>query len=323
MKKVLLVMVSLLLISRVNAKTLSIEELIEGFMETSTIKDMNTSDNGGKITVVNDEENKTITVKLTSDESTESEERVYSYANGYFEFTDDRQITEANVVDNLNDSIYLYSFFEGALTKSGLDIKKLDGKLENFKYDFNRHGIYIEEEPFEIKETEEGYSSTFKGSFIRAFKLSFDTSKLETFANDVLSTGGSSTTQNGIPTLKYKNRKKTSVELNVYVEGATSTTTCDVYRSTDNVDYEKITALSGPCNDKNKYVTDTGLKETSLYYYKAVINGSNEYSPVLKVTEYDENPDTGVNNIIPILIGLVISITLLFIFRKNSINQLQ
>ena len=41
-----------------------------------------------------------------------------------------------------------------------------------------------------------------------------------------------------------------------------------------------------------------------------------------KIQEYVKNPNTGVNNVFPLLIGLVLSLAVLFVFRKNSVNQL-
>ena len=328
MKKVLFILMCLLLVGKVNAKTLSIEEVIEGFMDSTIIKAFNNESNEGTVSAVNNTENSTIDIVVTADGRSEVAKSL-SYSKGYIDYSDNREITEQNIMENLKDSIYLMSIFEGILIKSGYAGVQINDIPTDFVPSLETYGYYSETEHYDMDDNNGGHMS---GDYIRVLQIGFETDKIDNLINTIginNGSGGSGTTEPDTPTIvdaapaiKYKNRKKTSVDINVYVEGATSSTTCDVYRSDDNVDYKKIDALSGPCNSKTKYVTDTGLKEKSLYYYKAVVTGGTKYSPVLKIQEYVKNPNTGVNNVFPLLIGLVLSLAVLFVFRKNSVNQL-
>ena len=118
MKKILLLIMCFLFVGVVNAKTLSIEEVIDGFNNSTFIKPTNESaDESSKVTAVNNTDASSIDIYVGEELS-----RSYSYSEGYIHFTDNREITEENANDQLFDLIYLSSLFEGVITKSGFDV---------------------------------------------------------------------------------------------------------------------------------------------------------------------------------------------------------
>ena len=324
MKKILLVLACLLLVSRVNARVLTMDEVVNAFNHSSVIEEFETG-TGLTVTATNDTDTNSIVVDFQESEQ-QGVIREYSYLPGYILLSNDSELTREVAEAQIMDSVALSGLLEAVLNICGHALEEVENKPNDFVYDFDRYNIYIESEPYTFTDTNGGDTNTLSGIFIRTFKLGFDTDKINTFVSEIQSPtnpGGDSTPDIDVPpTLKYKDRTKNSVSLSFYVEGAGAGVTCDVYRAEgDNGTYTFI----GPfgCNTNN-YVVDEGLEENKTYYYKAVVTGGVRYSSVLKVPAYsDENPDTGVNNVFPLLIGLVLSISALFIFQKNSKVQLQ
>lgn len=144
-----------------------------------------------------------------------------------------------------------------------------------------------------------------------------------------------------VPTIEILDSKHDSVTIKVFVEGLEESM-CNLYRATNDSDYEYVTKIS--CSGENQYI-DKNVAEKTTYYYKAVIDGGNNYSKVVTaivpskptveaIKGYNKpvNPDEGVENpetgiilsIVIMLSMLIISLMLVvYYYRKIQKNSVQ
>ncbi len=321
MKKFLLIIMCFLFMGVVNARTLSHEDVIDGFLNSSLIKEINNSGETSEVVAVSDNttnQSFDVTVGGTPYNS-------YSYAEGYIHYSDDSTITAENAEAQLKDFIFLSMFAEGIMTKSGVDVTRLNKTPDNFVFNFDTYNIYVESEPYNFTVD----NVTLKGDYIRDYKLGFDTEKINAYANTV-GYKEETTTTDKVPTIKIVSKDKKTVSLSVYVEDSDTTKKyqCNIYRS-ENKTSGFVSVFDNPfdCNDKNAIIIDGDLKENTTYYYKAsVVGGTTEstvYEVILGNTNNNTNnnvvnPKTGTNQFIPLLIGFLVSIGALFFFHKNS-----
>ena len=323
MKKLLFILMCFLLVGVVDAKTLTKEEICDGFMNSTVIKLLNQNNDSSKqISIVNNEDNESFDIIMGGEVV-----RTYSYHEGYVHFVDDREITKQVAEEQVNDAIYLVSILEGALQKSGIDFSSLKPIDDDFVYNFEEYDFYQRSEDFSVPVD----SGTFSGDFIREMKIGFDTDKLTAFANAVgFADDGTPASTGKIPTIKLLSKDKTNVSLSVYTD-ENEEYKCNLYRSTSKTSgFVKVFEEPFLCNNKNAIYLDEGLEENGTYYYKAAVDGESIFSDIIEVvlgntnnnsTNTDSNivnPKTGVNQFVPLIIGFFASIIVLFIFHKNS-----
>lgn len=327
MKKGIFLILCFLFIGNINAKVLDVEEVIDGFLNTTLIKQTNSyAQDNEKISVVANDDNKTFDIYMGSELL-----RSYSYRDGYIYFSDDSEITEEVANNQFYDFILLGSFIEGVVNKSGFNFETLNDVPEDFVFDFDKYGIEIQSEHYEFSSgsEEEGYQS-ISGDFFRVVKIGFDTEKIATFVNTIgiKEQEEEEDLSKIVPTIKVVKKDKKSVELNVFIDSSDSSKTyyCNILRSTNkDSGYKDIFALPVECSDKDLKVVDNNIKDNTTYYYKAIVVGGSKYSNILKVSIGSKivNPKTGDSNqFIPLLIGFVVMLSFVFYLNKNNSYEL-
>ena len=313
MKKILLLIMCFMFVGAVNAKTLSIEEVVDGFNHSKTKELI-----GGTITATHNEANSSIDIAGKAADGTDVS-RSYSYSEGYIHYTDDTNpITEEAAMNQLVDMFFLNGILEGIFTKSGYDIERLNDIPDDFEFDFDRYGISMQTEPYSIT----GTDSTSSGDYIRDYKIGFDTDKIAAFVTAV---GLKPDMSDKVPTLTITEKGKNSVSLNAFAtdQDGDDAYSCEIYRATKkNGEYTKLD-FEVNCSTKDVSLVDENLKKDTTYYYKAKVVGGTKYSNIVSYTNGKiVNPDTGVNNFVPLLIGFILGIGALVLFRRNSMIKL-
>ena len=327
-------------ISNIYAKTITINEVANGFNNSTIIAGLNQF--GGNITSSVDTTNGKLDVYDGTD-------KVFSlnYTYDYIEY-DNRSatVTKENAEKDVSTMFVLYGIMESIFKLSGYDDKTLS-KDATYTDTYDTYGIQLLTEPYSYSGTDDdGGSWSMSGEFIKYFKMSFDTDKIDALMTKY---GVDASTQDpnkeiimGLtPTLEVQDITENSVTLYPHIAYTNTdsdyTVYCYIYRSiSENGTYEKISDMATNCLDSVGIVDDE-LSSNSTYWYKTIVMDGTKYSEPLKVTtksvsttdtstnnikkdDVTENPQTGV--FVPIIpIGLLIigGIATLVIFRKKSV----
>lgn len=322
MKKLLFVLACFMFITCVKAELLTPDDVRNGFLNSPLIKFANEDNpDDEKIDVEIKTDTSTFVIKAGNEEF-----KSYPFTSEYIIFTDERELTKENAESQLTDMMMMASFLDGIINKSGFDSSRLKDFPENFNPDYETYGLVMSGEPYTFTD-EEGTSS---GTFIREFKISFDTEKIRALV-DRVGLEEESNLDELIPVITVKEKDKTSVSLNVYVDDGGKQHFCYLQRATEeNGEYENVFDLGFDCTvDRDLMVVDDELETNKTYYYRAIVVGGTKYSNVIPVFVGEQkpapkpdkivNPNTGVANIvIPLVIICLFGIGSLVLMYKNK-----
>ena len=314
MKKILFILLCFLFIGVVDAETLSIGEIIEGFRDSRYLDMYDPAD----VEVTNNTANSTIDIHITANGNNYT--RSYSYAEGFIHFTDDRAITLETASDQFIDALLLGALSEGIINLSGFDAGQLNEIPDNFVFDFDRYGFYVRTEDYSFDVD----GSVASGDFIRDFKIGFDTDKIANYVEDVGYKEDAPALTDKVPTVKIVKKTSSAITINVFVDDSDNYE-CELYRSTTkNGNYESLGTIG--CYNKNMNFVDDSIKKNTTYYYKAKSVGGDTFSKIVSTGTSENgdvvNPKTGSNQALPLIIGFVLGIGALVLFRRNSVIKL-
>ena len=234
----------------------------------------------------------------------------FVYGDDYIEYNNrSTVITEENLIDNISTVFGIQGVMESVFVLSGHENKTLSDKV-TYTDTYDTYGIQLETESYNFSGTyENGGSYSKTGNYIKYFKISLDTEKI----NALITKYGVDVEEqdpnkeiiaNLTPTLEATNITENSVtihpKINYFNTDPDYIVYCFVYRSdSENGTYEKISDLSINCLD-SVGIVDEGLKSNTTYYYKTIVDGGNKYSEPIAVTTKESstitNNDTNNNN---------------------------
>lgn len=239
---------------------------------------------------------------------------------------------------------YLVGIIDSILNLSGYEDKTISNDESiDLTNTYDTYGIQMEVEHYDFSEND---TTGISGDYLRYFKMSFDTDKIDAliakYGVDASSQDpNKEVIQNLKPFLEADNITENSVTLYPSIPYINTDPNykvyCYVYRSTtENGTYEKISDAAVNCLDEVGIVDDN-LKSNTTYYYKTAVVDGSKFSDILEITtestassikntnisgvdESVENPQTGaflpVVTLSVIMIGSIIA---LVYTRKKSI----
>lgn len=317
-------------IGSVYAKTLTINEIKNKFNSSELIIFLNSLEENKIEAKVND---KASTLDIYS-----SDQKLFSfnYTNEYIEYSNRNAIvTKESAEEDMFTALWVTTIVDSIFELSGYTNISIFTDNKNYVDLYDTYGIQLETEPYSYSGQENGASWSISGDFIKYFKMSFDTNKIDALVNtygvesssedpneSVLAAltptlEAKKITENSITLYPHINYIKTDSDINAY---------CYVYRSTSkDGDYEKISDAAVNCLD-NVGIIDDGLNSNTTYYYKAILMNGTKYSDVLEVTtkspsveEKIENPKTGVFFPTTALIIMITSFMTFICIRKRNV----
>ncbi|MBR4178342.1 MAG: hypothetical protein IKR57_03230 [Bacilli bacterium] len=334
MKKVFKIFLILLLFMtfiRVNASTISIDEFINGFKNTDLYKLFTQEDdqgNGNTIDVIKDETNHKINISVNNVAVV-----AFDYTDNYISYSDpDTVITEELVSEPIQifSSVMIINIMYTVLDLTNHLDKDLDIPDE-----FNTDEIF---EEFGFNYLSENYSftngdTTSSGNYIRNFKMSLDTDKINHLVDTYgVSRDESVTVPDGLkPTIIISDIEDKSVHISFDLQTNDNVEYyCQAYRSTsENGEYVLaaggiMTACKQGDGSFSVSFEDDNLSPNTTYYYKAKIVGGDTFSDIVSIktkaskVNTEVNPKTGdVSPVIYVSVLLVISVVCLIIVSRN------
>lgn len=333
---ILVIMVFFSSIVNVYARTLTIDEVSTQFDKSSIVEGLNQSGSSTIASQVN-------TTDKTLDIYTGTE-KVFSFVYGddYIEYNNrDFVVTEENSMDTILPAFMSYGVMESIFVLSGYENKTLK-EDEDYTNTYDTYGIQLETESYQFSgEEEDGSSYNISGDYIKYFKISLDTDKIdaliETYGVDVDEENPYKETINSLtPTLVAKEVTENSVSLYPTIPYTSNDPdyliSCYIYRSdSENGTYEKISEATVNCSqDSGVGMVDKDLKSNTTYYYKTIVQGGTIYSSPVAVTtkgaassntnDVDENPKTGMTvSLIMIALTSIVSVSVMIYMKKKSV----
>lgn len=333
----------------VDAKTLTLNELKEGF---------NKSQSANLLTLESKVENNKFNIYVNNKNVNNELIMSFNYQDNYLEYIDnDTKLTKDNIEeiggDVFSKNLAFVVVFNTILDLSGYENMVLDDakiNIYNFGNSFDKYGLEIKSEHYEFTHDSENGYFHFSGEILRQIKLSLDTDKIKKLMDDY---GKKAIDEEQellkkiIPVLEAKDITASSVTIypSINVENAIDEDImCDIYRSTSkDGNYEK---LNGSVNCMGGVgLTDENLKSNTTYYYKAAISNSTNYSNIIEVTTKKdstvevnvtvkdninktnkkndvENPDTGMFIPCAIFMGLIILAIIIYLKKHHFVVKL-
>lgn len=325
----------------VAASVLKVEDIISDFNQSSAVEEL--SSLGIDLTSKKDELNQLLDIY-------NNEEKVFSFTYGddYLEYNNrDAEVTEENAYDDIFTAIYIDLVLDSIFRLSGYNNKTFSDNLaaDLDKISYDEYGFKMEVEPYSFSGEDENGSWTNSGNFVKYFKISLNTDKIDALiakygvdkdSNDD-KTNYSEEILALVPVVEAKDITENSATIYVTVSSDNidipDDIMCNVYRSTSkDGKYENVIDGSVNCSGAIG-ITDDDLNSNTTYYYKAVVVGGSKYSKPISVTtkslskeeetkkdEVTENPKTGVvTNTIIISTGIVLAGGIYYYLRKKNI----
>jgi len=218
----------------------------------------------------------------------------FTYGDDYIEYNNrSAVVTQENCTDDIATAFWLQGIMESVFVLSGHENKTLseDGTYTNT---YDTYGIQLETESYNFSgEDEDGGSWSMSGEYIKYFKISLDTEKIDAlitkYGVDAEEQDPNKEVINSLtPSLRADNITENSVTLYPSIPYTNTdpdyTVNCYIYRSnSENGTYEKISDWAVNCLD-SVGIVDEGLKSNTTYYYKTIVDGGTIYSNPLEVT---------------------------------------
>ena len=233
----------------------------------------------------------------------------FNYTNEYIEY-DNRNgvITQDNFQSELYSVMCMGGIVQAILDLSGNEDRIIsDDDISIFKDTYDEYGLQLITEYYEISGNDDGVEWSSSGEFIKYFKVSLDTDKIdalvETYGSESSRSNGNSISSL-VPTLEVSSISDNMISIDGYVlrlgVDVSDGLYCDIYRSIDRDNFYEIVGESVDCLYDFSF-NDSGLKPDTTYYYKAKVQGSINFSNVLAVTTsgnyIDASISSGGNNI--------------------------
>lgn len=320
LKKVMLVLTVVMILStsliRVDAAVVKIQEFNDALNNSQTFTSLNEL-SGKKISSKVNENDKTIDFYLDEEKFLS-----FKYTDEYIEYENrDTVITKENCTEDVPTIFMVVGSVDAMIKLSGHENETFNEEADDTEtLTYEKYGILLETEHFSFEETNESGSSTLSGDYLRYFKLSLDTDKIDAYVKKygTSSTGDSNKEILDSLTPTIRGDKTTANSITIYPNAILDNISldtevkCHIYRSTtEDGEFEKITETPINCINSDGY-TDSNLSANTTYYYKTMIDGGSKYSGVLTITtlssssnnNVEDNPKTGVS--FPIVMFLLI-----------------
>ena len=298
MKKItilLAILSTFFITTKADARTITIEEIIKNFNESSYTTEMSNL-LSAEIKSEDDDTNKQIKI-YTDDEVI----AILNYNDEYIEYKNDEETTnDEEALARAINGIWLESLIDSAIKSAGHNNKSVLAPETN---NFEKYGLEIIEEEYKIN-SELNIETTIP--LLKNMKISRNTEKINALVNDFgieedKEQENNNTIKNAIPIIKAEEITDKQVVLNLNILNKNEinqdgTIFCYIYRSeSENGTYEKISDMAYNCIGELK-VIDENLKSNTTYYYKAIANGGEIYSDIIKVTTKEEEKESNVKD---------------------------
>lgn len=324
-KSIFFLMMSILLCQFAITNVMAIGRIIT---PAEIVKGANEYDNGVS-TIKDDSINKQFIVTYLSNVNL-----FFPYADDHLEITHDNLVTEDDISKAFYDSIGVYMITAGAYKSLGCTDEQIDNIMSWYDgsdaiNNYDKYGIDFEMDKYSFKDD---FGET-SGTYVKYFKFSFDSEKLQNVINDFSyrenpDSSDSDDDKDVVPSISFGTITAQSIAIAAKVSeelGFVTVPDCNIYRS-DSLDgnYELIGTIT--CDGSN-YLYDKNVSEGKNYFYKASVVGYNNFSKsynALAVTSKSTptvNPDTGspVAYVIGSLI-LVLIFASAIVFGRNKLE---
>lgn len=335
MKKIkyLLVVILLMILSmsKVNARTITIEEVAKAFNESEKLSDKLYDNQTAKVNT----DNKTLEIYNSQNEL----EFYLNYTDDSIEMDNRSFIADKNNYKQAKSREaaikLLTAIIPDLVNKEGI----INPNLE-WQNTYDTYGLQIESEYFETAIAEpNGPVREIRLYVYKYFKMSLDSDKLTKLVNKYLL--NESTGISGTIILETREIGSNYIKMYLYVKNAQENDNeCIVYRSLKkDSDYKEISENAYNCKDGIEII-DNNLTPNTTYYYKAMLKNQSYDNSVYEITTKDiekqevdendnkventeekketvENPDTGLN--VP-FIGLILFLSvsiIIFVYTKK------
>lgn len=344
MKKVIFIFSTLILFTilkvDVFAKVLTIDEVINE-LNNGELKQYYQSFNMD-LTVTNDTDNKKIIINTSNGILIEA-----NYTDGYIEYKNDKENISAEEFEN---EITKYVGI-GAITNAVLKLSGFENNAINdtYSYDnFETYGLVMKSEKMDFTNVS---SSDAKGDFIRLFKISLDTAKIEKLIKDYGTGDNNPEYKDLVANVTVKDVTSTSLYIMPKVVNYNSSDSnsnvplCQIYKSnTENGQYVLADDFKANCTG-GLSLKINDLTPNTTYYFKAKVVGSDKFGDALKITTLNNsygdapdnkddssdsdkeqekgNPKTGINDYILSLsfVAALGSVSYIWVNNKNYLKQ--
>ncbi len=310
--------------SKVSAKTLTLDEVSTAFNKTKFVETF--KELGINLSSKVDQDKIDIYIDDTKKLS-------INHESDYLEFDNhDTVLTKENYEEKTQDELIkalaVDGIMEAIITASGHTDKFIDGDSD-YSNTFDNYGLQLELQNLSIEETENDSHFKLDLSYLKYFKMSLDTTKIDALIEKYgiefsLENANKELINNLTPTLEAKNITEDSITLYPLVQYDINENRyqllCNIYRSNSkNGTYEKITKEAVNCTDSVGYV-DKNLKSNTTYFYKASLVDGTKYSDILEVktkAPITKNPKTNLSFPIITIILAIISGSIVLISMKK------
>lgn len=284
-----------------SARIITINEVSEEFNQSSVVQLLNKL--GGKIKSQVNENDHTLDIY-------KSDSVIFSakYGDYYLEYNNrDTVINEENYGLQTTNLSLIYSLATSILKLSGHE----DKTLTDLKNSIQKSDNYnIDEASVEIGDYNVNNSN---GKYVKYFKVPLETEKIDAILNNLTSQSPEedNSIKDLVPYIEIKEITENSVSIYTSVSNnlrtiAQNNIMCFIYRSdNENGNFEKISNEAIDCTNPVE-IMDNNLKSNTTYYYKAIIDGGENFSNVIKATTIDnpvssvvpdeETPDNNLNS---------------------------
>lgn len=263
---------------KVEAKKLTVDEVVTEF-------NRQTADMVAKVSASVDNDNQKIKVNVSD------KEILLSYTEDYLAYDSAGKIPTGDGATEALTYGSLYTLFlESAFSLSGLAKDYNAVAPSTSVTDFDKYNVVYTLSNYEYTSSDGGKETTNTGTYIKDFKIGFDTEKLAVYAAKYGEETDSKKYGNLVPDLTIRiadNIAKFHVSLDYTPKDEKDSPRCNVYRSYSlDGDYTKVGAddWSIDClNSGDEYYQDGASEGKTVLYYKAQVIGSTKYSNIIKV----------------------------------------
>lgn len=231
-----------------------------------------------ELSVTNDSANKKIVISTSTGILFEA-----GYTDEYIEYVNnDDDVTADEFEEDISTYLGVAAITDAILDLAGYGDKTID---DTYSYnDFDTYGLIMTAENMDFTATGGG-----KGDFIRSYKISLDTNKIDKLIEDY----GKETNENQYSNLTANVTAENITSTSLYIKPAvinynhtgseSDVPLCQVFKSeSENGEFKLANNASINCTGVLSMLVDD-LKPNTTYYFKAKVVGSDIYGDVLKV----------------------------------------
>lgn len=287
---IFMIMLIPMLFMQVDAKKVTVTEFVTEFNRLA--KDYGGNEFVSKIeaTIYSDSKK----VKVTAD----TENILLTYTDDYLEYTRSGGApTDLNLSESMLESLIFDALLQTMFSLSGISKDYSATIPNNYNSDFDKYNVIFVLKDYTYNITQDdGSSKTGESSYIDNYKIGFDTEKITAYAK-IYGTETDSKKYGGlIPKLSLKigsdGKPMYSLNLDYTPKNDDDTPYCKVYRA-DSLEGNYVNIVGGSsdtdlsigCIETVEGILhgDTTAEIKKVYYYKAQVIGSDNYSDIFKV----------------------------------------